>query len=374
MAAEGLYIGLMSGTSMDGIDAVLLELRSGECHLRATGTRPYSEALQASLRSIARGEHDDVHALATADRRVGEAFAHAVEALLASASIETKDVVAIGSHGQTVRHHPGSPGNAAYTVQIGDPSTIAEITGITTIADFRRADIAAGGEGAPLAPVFHAIRFGAVGVTRAIVNIGGISNATLLHGDAVTAGFDCGPGNTLLDAWIQRERGDAYDAHGAWSAEHTILDPLLDSLSADAFFHRSGPKSTGVEYFNLKWLDAHLHGDEDAGQVQATLAELSARAIEDSLLKQDERPESVYACGGGARNIDLMRRLGHRLNGHGMDLRTTDELGLDSEWVEAAAWAWLAHARLNGIPGNAPVVTGASGPRVLGAVYKAPQR
>ncbi len=275
-------------------------------------------------------------------------------------------------HGQTVRHYPSGDTRERYSLQIGDAATIAEVTGVLTAADFRRQDIAAGGQGAPLVPAFHAAQFGESGIARAVVNIGGISNATLLQGERVLEGFDCGPGNTLLDAWVRSHRGDDYDASGAWAAEHEIIPTLLNKLTSDAYFDLQGPRSTGPEHFNLDWLRAHLTGDEAPGDVQATLSQLSAVAIARSLLGREHRPESVYVCGGGARNTDLMRRLHAELEGRGIRLGLTDELGLAAEWVEACAFAWLAYRRLELQPGNVPVVTGAQGPRILGALHAPP--
>lgn len=369
MTADGLFIGLMSGTSMDGIDAVLVEISAGHAAVKHQHSRPYSPELRQSAEELARGVRDDLHTLALLDRKIGLEFAIAVRELLDHSETIAGEVSAIGSHGQTVRHHPATSEEQRYSVQIGDPASIAEGTGITTVADFRRRDIAAGGEGAPLVPLFHAAQFARAGECRAIVNIGGIANATLLQGSEVAAGFDCGPGNTLLDGWVRRHRGDAFDANGAWSAEHAVIEPLLERLLGDHFFTRGGPRSTGPEHFSLAWLDARLTGDENPGDVQATLAELTARGIVASLSDLVPRADAVFVCGGGARNTDLMRRLHQRLADTGIHLGTTDELGLAPEWVEAAAFAWLASRALAGLPGNAPAVTGARGPRILGAIH-----
>ncbi|WOJ93018.1 anhydro-N-acetylmuramic acid kinase [Congregibacter variabilis] len=371
MAPHGLFIGLMSGTSMDGIDAVLVEVAQGQTLLKDTHTQNYDPALRDQLAALAAGTGDSVHALATLDRTVGIEFAKATNTLLSKSKQKPTDITAIGSHGQTVRHHPQGPTESRYSLQIGDPASIAELTGITTVADFRRRDIAAGGQGAPLVPLFHASQFGIQGQCRAIVNIGGISNATLLDGSGVLAGFDCGPGNTLLDAWIRRNTGDAFDADGAWSAEHQADPGLLERLTQDPYFTRSGPRSTGPELFNLQWLDAQLGSDLHPGVVQATLAELTTFAIADSLRRCEQQPEALFVCGGGARNTDLMRRLHTRLDTMHIRLGTSDELGLAAEWVEACAFAWLANRTLSGQPGNAERVTGAAGPRVLGAIHPA---
>ncbi|EED30625.1 anhydro-N-acetylmuramic acid kinase [gamma proteobacterium NOR5-3] len=371
MALEGLFIGLMSGTSMDGIDAVLVELCDGQTHLKHTHSQHYDPALRDQLAALASGDDDSVDRLARLDRAVGIEFGQAARILLSQSKYKPKDVMAIGSHGQTVRHQPDGPLEERYSLQIGDPASIAELTGMTTVADFRRRDIAAGGQGAPLVPLFHAAQFGQEGQCRAIVNIGGISNATLLDGSSVVAGFDCGPGNTLLDAWIRRHTGDAFDADGAWSAEHEADPALLRRLLEDPYFTRIGPRSTGPELFNLQWLDAQLSSDAEPGVVQATLAELTAFAIAHSVERCEQQPEALFVCGGGARNTDLMRRLHSRLAAMNIRLGTSDELGLASEWVEACAFAWLASQTLEAKPGNAEQVTGASGPRVLGAIYPA---
>ncbi|MFT7289410.1 MAG: anhydro-N-acetylmuramic acid kinase [Halieaceae bacterium] len=367
----GHFIGIMSGTSLDGIDAVLAAIDAQGLTIQATHSSAFDPALRKRLYALARGTDDSIHSLGQLDRALGFAFAGAALALLDKAGYPAAQVAAIGCHGQTIRHFPGELAETRYTLQIGDPSTIAELTGITTIADFRRRDIAAGGEGAPLVPLYHAEAFGSESEDRAVVNIGGIANATLLHGRDVVAGFDCGPGNTLLDAWVQKHRHEPYDAHGAWAAEHPVNQALLGRLLSDPFFQRLGPRSTGPELFNLAWLQQHLEESLDPGTVQATLSELSARAIADSILGGAYGPAALYVCGGGARNTDLLRRLHGLLLGHGVRLGVTDELGVAAEWVEAGAFAWLASRTLQSLPGNSPQVTGAKGSRVLGGIYPA---
>lgn len=368
-STSDLFIGLMSGTSVDAIDAVLVRIDAGRVELlhQASGSIP--GALRESILHIARAEQDALDRVARADRELARAFARTVLDLLADSAFGAADIAAIGSHGQTVRHRPHADPERRYTVQIGDPATITERTGITTVADFRRRDIAARGEGAPLAPLFHAAQFGRAGQRRAIVNIGGIANATLLKGLAVEGGFDCGPGNTLLDGWVSAHRGEPFDRNGAWAAEHAVDARLLERLLADDYFARRGPRSTGPERFNRPWLDALRRGGEPPGVVQATLAEFTAAAIARSLEGADI--DAIFVSGGGARNTDLMRRLHARTNPRGIRLGTSDELGLAAEWVEACAFAWLAWRTLAGLPGNAPPVTGAAGARVLGAIYPA---
>jgi len=368
VARRGLFVGLMSGTSVDAIDAVLVELQQGSAQQLGSHTRPITPAMREQIFAVSRGENDTVDALCRLDQELGEAFASATLELLSTCGVKASEITAIGSHGQTVRHRPHPATGPRYTLQIGDANVIAERTGICTVADFRRRDVAAGGEGAPLVPPFHADVFGRTGQRRAIVNIGGIANVTVLDGHRVIAGFDCGPGNTLLDAWVHKHRGTSFDAHGAWAGEHTADTALLSALMQDAYFHRSGPRSTGPEHFNLAWLEHQLPDGMNPGDVQATLAELTVHTIVESLGGY-EMPEALFVCGGGARNTDLMRRLHTRIQDAQVRLATTDEQGIDAEWVEASAFAWLAKRTLDHLAGNEPVVTGASGARVLGGVY-----
>jgi anhydro-N-acetylmuramic acid kinase len=370
---DALYVGLMSGTSVDAIDAALVSC--GETiGILATHEQAMSAALRESIAALSRSGPDEIERLGRLDREMGALFARAVLTLLDRAGVQPAQVAAIGSHGQTVRHRPPSSGEAegrAFTLQLGDPNTIAENTGITTIADFRRRDIAAGGEGAPLAPAFHAAAFALEGNNRAIVNIGGIANVSMLTGNTLHSGFDSGPGNTLLDQWIARHRGVDFDREGQWSAEGTPDPTLLERFLQHPFFGRRGPRSTGREDFNLEWLDHCLAGSQSLApeDVQATLAELTAasiaRAIESSGVGVDE----VFLCGGGAHNSDLARRLQAAIGR--APVATTANLGIDPDWVEAATFAWLAHRSIEGMAGNAPAVTGASGPRVLGGIYPA---
>lgn len=370
---ELTLVGLMSGTSVDGIDAVLTRQSDTGVELLATHQHPLPSALAADIQAISHSGADEIERLGRLDRKLGHCFADAVMALLEVAGIDAADVHAIGSHGQTVRHRP--PGQdikdeSAFTLQVGDANTIAERTGIATVADFRRRDIAAGGQGAPLVPPFHAAAFGTAGVTRAIVNIGGIANATLLDGTAVQSGFDTGPGNTLLDQWISQHRGAGFDADGAWAAEGKVQEALLQRLSSHIFFQATGPRSTGKEAFNLEWLNGQLAGEPVTTiDVQATLAQLTANTIAAGIRGSGCAVKDVFVCGGGAHNIDLMRRLHLALPE--MSLDTTARLGIGVDWVEAAAFAWLAGRSLQGLAGNCPVVTGARGERVLGTIYPA---
>lgn len=361
-----LYLGVMSGTSLDGLDIALIE--QGEQHqLLATHYTPMPSGLRQDLLALCASGPDEIARAALAENRWARLAAEGVRHLLLSQGLQADAIRAIGSHGQTIRHEPAR----GFTVQIGNPALLAELTGICVVGDFRRRDVAAGGQGAPLVPAYHEALFAHLGQRVAILNVGGFSNLSLIEHDQPVRGFDCGPGNVLLDAWIERKRGQAYDADGAWAASGTPNPGLLASLLADPFFAGTGPKSTGREVFNLPWLDAHLSAlppcrDED---VQATLLELTARSIVDSLSGAQANTEALLVCGGGARNGALMRRLAELLPAAKVD--STAAHGVDPDWVEAMAFAWLAHCCLERIPGNRPSVTGAQGLRILGAIYPA---
>ena len=364
-----LYIGLMSGTSMDGIDAALVRFHGDTHTVLQTAEYEYPAALREQLLA-ARSEPAlrtpaDVPEL---HRQVGEAFRDAALALLAAAGTNASAVCAIGSHGQTLRHAPDA--SPPYSLQIGDPDIIAAGTGILTIADFRRADIELGGQGAPLAPAFHEWLFRRGAATRVVLNIGGIANITVLHADdRPTTGFDTGPGNTLLDAWIRSQDRAAFDAEGAWSASGTVIDGLLSRLLADPYFAAPAPKSTGFEYFNLDWLAPALVDGFAPADVQATLCQLTADSIAAGIALTAEPVAEVLVCGGGVHNRDLMARLDRALRN--TSLTSTAAAGLDPDWVEAIAFAWLAMRTRQGLPGNLPSVTGASTPAVLGSVHSA---
>ena len=368
---DGAYIGLMSGTSMDGVDAVIARFDDNAVALDATLKSEYPDELRERLRTAtAKPAEAGLDEVGELDTWVGECFAAAVVELLHTANIAPASVTAIGSHGQTLRHRPDSPHR--FTLQIGNPAAIAAITGIDTIADFRRADVAEGGEGAPLVPPFHRWLLHSSTEDRAVLNIGGIANLTVLpaSGEAVT-GFDTGPANTLLDAWHRRHRGADFDDDGNWAASGTVDDALLDRLLGDDYFQSPPPKSTGVEHFNLDWaMRCGLDGLA-AEDVQATFAELTAASIGNAL--QSWAPETVrlYLCGGGVHNGDLVTRLGRHAGVP--DIESTEAAGLDPDWVEATAFAWLAMQHLLGQPGNLSSVTGARRESVLGARYPAPQ-
>lgn len=366
--AASLYLGLISGTSADGIDAALVRF---EPHLEVLAARtvPYSTAIRDSILTLATANAaialDDFGQL---DVAVGTAFADAALAVLRDVEVDHSAVAAIGSHGQTIRHRPAGP--FPFTMQIGDASVIAERTRITTIADFRRADVAAGGQGAPLLPALHAALFSAPDRTRVILNLGGIANITVLAPGRAVLGFDTGPANCLLDAWALRHRGTARDEGGAWAASGRVDRALLDAWLSDPYFNAPAPKSTGREHFNLDWLDARVRADVAPADVQATLLALTATTVADAIRASAPDAREVFACGGGVHNPALMSALRERLAP--MSLDSTSALGLDPDYVEAAGFAWLARARIAETPGNLPAVTGARGPRVLGAIYAAP--
>ena len=361
-----LYLGVMSGTSLDGLDIALIE-QGEQLELLATHYLPMPAELRQQLLALCASGPDEIARAALAENRWASLAAEGIQQLLQKQGLQADAIRAIGSHGQTIRHEPAR----GFTVQIGNPALLAELTGITVVADFRRRDVAAGGQGAPLVPAFHETLFGRLGQRLAVLNVGGFSNLSLIEHDKPVHGFDCGPGNVLLDAWIERKRGQAYDADGAWAASGVVQTDLLNALLSDPFFAGSGPKSTGREVFNLSWLDGHLacmprYRDED---VQATLLELTARSIIESLRDAQQGTEALLVCGGGARNGALMARLDALLP----DARvtSTQAYGVDPDWVEGMAFAWLAHCCLEGIAANRPSVTAAKGLRVLGAIYPA---
>lgn len=366
------YVGLMSGTSMDGIDAALVEFGDHRCEIRATLSAQYPDELRSALLDASRTPADcTVDVIGNLDHWIGECFRDAALALLKACNTSAKAVAAIGSHGQTLRHQPHA--TRPFTLQIGDPNIIATGTGITTVADFRRADVALGGEGAPLTPAFHQWLFADPDTDRAVLNIGGIANVTLLPASSPgVTGFDTGPGNTLLDSMARQHLDKPYDEDGAWAATGTVCAELLQVMLSDKYFQLSPPKSSGFEYFNTAWLNAKLSSlgktAPIAVDVQATLAELSARTIAAAILANTSGANEVLICGGGVHNKDLVQRLTTCLAGN--TVKSTESFGLHPDWVEAAAFAWLARCRLEGKPGNLPAVTGASRPTVLGAVYR----
>jgi anhydro-N-acetylmuramic acid kinase len=369
--ASALYLGLISGTSADGIDAALVRFEQNTPQLVDALTHPWPEALRARILAVAQDETRlDLDAYGRLDVAIGQCFADASQTLLSRHPLLAAEVRAIGSHGQTLRHRPA--GAFPFTLQVGDPSVIAERCGIDVVADFRRADVAAGGQGAPLLPAVHAMLLAKPGHTRVVLNLGGIANITVLGSAGEVFGFDTGPANGLMDAWNQRHHGTAYDAGGTFAASGCVDETLLAQLLADPYFALPPPKSTGREHFHLLWLESHARLASLApADVQATLLELSARSVADAIARHAPAAIDVLACGGGIHNGLLMRRLSELLGTRA--LTSTATHGVDPDYLEAVAFAWLARQRLLGLPGNLPAVTGARGPRVLGAVYPAPR-
>lgn len=359
------YIGVMSGTSLDGIDAVLADFGATPFTLLHACYEPYPSDLRKRLAALHAPERNELHCAALAANALARAYAGIAARLLKEAQCRAGEVVALGCHGQTVRHRPQD----GYTIQLVNGALLAELTRITVVCDFRNRDIAAGGEGAPLVPAFHHALFHDPRQHRVIVNIGGIANLTNLPRVGDVTGFDCGPGNVLLDAWIADQRGETRDADGAWAASGRVIASLLEALAAHEFFSRPPPRSTGRETFNLAWVRRFLGGSEAPADVQATLTELTAGAIAHAVREHCIGAEQVFVCGGGARNRALVERIRSLLGGVMLD--TTDALGVDPARVEALAFAWLARRTITGLPGNLPAVTGARGPRILGAIYPA---
>ena len=362
-----LYIGLISGTSMDGVDAVLVGFGDRSVEIVSGRTTPYPDALREQLLDAARKPDScTADVVGTLDHWVGECFRDAAQELLQAAGVDAARVRAVGSHGQTLRHRPDQA--RPYTLQIGNADIIAKGTGIDCVADFRSADLALGGQGAPLVPPFHDWLFRSPDAGRCVLNIGGIANITVLpSGQGPVTGFDTGPGNTLMDAWIGRHQDLAFDDGGRWAASGSPIRPLLEAMLADPYFAKTPPKSTGFEYFNEAWLSPLLAADMKPADVQATLAELTAVTVADAIGRYAAATREVLVCGGGVHNRDLLRRLGERLGP--VALASTAAAGLDPDRVEACAFAWLAMRTLNGEPGNAPGVTGATRATVLGAIH-----
>lgn len=359
------YVGLMSGTSLDGIDAALVEFSGEHIRIKATHYRPYEAPLKERLLALHSPSDNELHRAYAIGNELAGVYAAATHALLQTAATAPAQVRAIGCHGQTVRHRP----EAGYTIQLGNAALLAELSGITVVNDFRSRDIAAGGQGAPLVPAFHDRLLRHPGVHRVIVNIGGISNLTDLAPGKPTTGFDCGPGNLLLDAWCMEHLGKPYDEDGAWASTGQILPALLEKLLDEPFFALPPPKSSGRDLFNLAWLQDNLRGDERPEDVQTTLLALTCRAIAQAVLQSCAGAAEIYLCGGGAHNRTLVAHLAQALP-H-CPIRLTDELGIAADWMEAAAFAWLARQALHGETASLPAVTGARHPRILGAIHPA---
>jgi anhydro-N-acetylmuramic acid kinase len=363
-----LFLGLISGTSADGIDAALVDFDDGHARLAFGRTYPWDPALRAQLVALGQqGASLSLDAIAELDVRVARAFAEAANLALADSHTDPAAVRAIGSHGQTLRHRPWGP--YPFTLQLGDPSTIAERTGIAVVADLRRRDVAAGGHGAPLLPGLHAALLHAPHEDRAVLNLGGIANLTLLPARGEVRGFDTGPANALMDAWCLHHLGEDFDRGGAFAARGRVDEALLERLLDDPWFTEPPPKSTGRDHFHLGWVEARLRGAEPPADVQATLNALTAHTVANALLTTQPETRRLIACGGGVHNPLLMAALAAALPD--VAVESTSAHGIDPDHVEAMGFAWLARQTLLGLPGNLPSVTGAAGPRVLGGIYPA---
>ena len=376
MAADELFIGLMSGTSLDGVDGVLADFSGGRMAVQAYATAPFPDALRAELLALNTPGDNELHRAALAGNGLARIYAGVVGQLLADSGTSASKVTALGAHGQTVRHRPTEFDGVGYTLQLNNPSLLAELTGIEVVADFRSRDLAAGGQGAPLVPAFHRALFARPGESVAVLNIGGISNLSLLPpadalGDPAVLGFDCGPGNSLMDHWCQLHTGQPFDFAGQWAASGQLLPELLARLRAEPFFAKVPPKSTGRDLFNPAWLSACLGPAASAAtaDVQATLAEFTASVCASDVLRYAKDSKLLIVCGGGALNDHLLARLRALLPG--VEVDSSSKHGLPPQQVEAAAFAWLARSTVRREAGNLASVTGAHGARVLGAIYPA---
>ncbi len=355
----------MSGTSLDGIDVALVEFFNGQVHLKGTHYQAYGQSLKDTLLGLHTPANDELHQAQITGCELAKQYASVTIELLHKNNITPDQVRAIGCHGQTIRHRP----EHGYTVQLGNAALLAELTGITVISDFRSRDIAAGGQGAPLVPAFHDKVLRHPEIHRVIVNIGGISNLTNLSPERPTTGFDCGPGNLLMDAWCMQYLGKPFDDRGTWAATGKVLPALLEKMLSEPFFTLPPPKSSGRDLFNLAWLQDKLQGDERAEDIQATLLELTGRTIAQAIQQYCMGAKEIYLCGGGAHNQILHNRLSALLPDS--SVQTTSALGVDSDFLEAIAFAWLAQQTLHGLTANLPTVTGARHPCILGAIYPA---
>ena len=353
----------MSGTSLDGVDAVLVAFETAQPTLLAQHFLPFDDALRAELLALHTPSENELHRTQIIANQLAQLYASSIEPLLQTFAITAQQIRAIGCHGQTIRHCP----EHGYTLQLGNAALLAELTNTTVINDFRSRDIAAGGQGAPLVPAFHDCVLRHPDIHRVIVNIGGISNVTNLAPHLPTSGFDCGPGNLLMDAWCKQHLGKSYDANGDWASTGKVLPDLLNEFLAEKFFAAAPPKSSGRDLFNMDWLNEKLRGDERAEDVQATLLELTAVTIAQSIQHYCGTAAEIYLCGGGAHNQTLRNRLTQLLSSS--EVASTDALGVDGDYLEAIAFAWLAQQTLEGKTGNLPLVTGAKHLCILGAIH-----
>ena len=359
-----LLIGIMSGTSLDGVDAALVAFENDTCQLIETQFLAYPDTLKIALLALHQPQNNELEAASILGCRLAHLYAEAVNQLLNKANVNAADIIAIGCHGQTIRHRP----ELEFTLQIGNNALLAELTNISVVGDFRNRDIAAGGQGAPLVPAFHQALFSNKHKNRVILNIGGIANISYLPKNGKILGFDSGPGNMLLDSWCKLKMGNDYDKNGDWAATGVVLQTLLSGMLAEPYFALPPPKSTGRDLFNDHWLKQHqLYPHLRPQDVARTLVALTAHSIHDAIAQSCDDVDEVYVCGGGAHNALLMSSLKDMLGDR--KLSTTDELGVGVDWVEAVAFAWLAKQTLDNKPSNLPEATGAKGLRVLGAVY-----
>jgi anhydro-N-acetylmuramic acid kinase len=372
---QSLYIGLMSGTSLDGIDAVLAKIEaSGETSLLDSASVAFSPELRKALLDLQTPGPNEIHRENQAGNSLAAAYADAVKQLLSQTKLSPAEISAIGAHGQTIRHQADLAHHLAYTHQTLNPALLAELTGIDVIADFRSRDLAAGGHGAPLVPAFHAQQF-ATDKNISVLNLGGIANLTLLPKEGEVKGFDCGPGNMLMDAWIAEQQGHAFDENGTWASQGKVNQALLSRMMTDSFFAKAPPKSTGRDDFHLEWLHKQIGSDNiNAEDVQATLLQLTVDSALQALERYAPQTQTLVICGGGARNtalLDLFKSRAEDLFKNSLEIVTSDALGIDPQLVEGLAFAWLAWAHKEKRPANLPAVTGAKGPRILGACYPA---
>ena len=361
-----LYIGLMSGTSLDGVDGALADFSGAATRTLAAAYVPFPTALRAELMALQAAVPNELEREALAAKQIAVHYAQCVAELLRQGGVAAEAVSAVAAHGQTIRHRP----ELGFTRQTNNPALLAELCGIDVVADFRSRDVAAGGQGAPLVPAFHQAQFGVAGLRRVVANIGGIANISVLHGDGRVDGFDTGPGNVLMDGWIARHQGREYDADGAWAAGGTVVPALLAALLAEPYFALPAPKSTGRDLFHMDWLDARLSAFPQLApaDVQATLTRLTATTLARAVAQYGAGADALYICGGGAYNGTLLRDLAAALDGK-VTVASTEALGVAPNRVEALAFAWLGHRFNERLAGNLPAVTGAAGERVLGALY-----
>jgi anhydro-N-acetylmuramic acid kinase len=367
MAADQLFIGVMSGSSLDGIDVALTELSESNCNVVATHFLPYPPTIKETLLSLHLPIENELEITAITANQLAHLYAKAVHALLKKSGIKSHQVTAIGCHGQTIRHCPQYKNDIGFTIQIGNNALLAELTDITVVGDFRSRDIAAGGQGAPLVPAFHQAMFASKDKNRAIVNIGGIANITYLTKTGEVFGFDSGPGNMLLDGWVKQQLSKDYDAYGEWAATGMIHKRFLSDMLAEPYFSELPPKSTGRDLFNDNWLKKHLPNPHGQPQdIARTLVALTAHSLHQAINKHCPNVDEIYLCGGGAHNTLLVNSLKELLN---TSVTNTDDLGVNIDWVEAVAFAWLAKQTLEKKPSNLPAVTGAKAARVLGVIF-----